>query len=369
MSTDLKHACHECGGNIAYPQHAFGAIVHCPHCGQQTTLGEKYPETPEPPATVKTRRVADTPLTAPASLSADGGGGNRKALLICLAVLALVVVLAGGVAVGMRSESQAKREVERKATEETEKAKAKVEAEEQAKATAKALAAAKQEAIAKAVAQVQREAIDRAAEVAAKAAKEQEEKKAQALAAKIARLKTNPVIWPLWEEADHDAIRITATKENEATLLYKTKGLTVKHSDMPDWLKTAAVAKHKDDGEALGLIRVVNGTTHDLRANPPGWVVIQRAVVIQIIDDGYLMIDESALYAPGAPSGSGVFKLLHNGFNRIFTKDTRLQVRGLSVGTYTYTRKAGDTVKVPVYDPGMPQGPLAKSAIPMAESP
>jgi hypothetical protein len=239
----------------------------------------------------------------------------------------------------------------------------------QAKANAKALAAAKEEAIAKAVAQVQKEAIEKAAEVAAKAAKEQEEKKAQALAAKIARLKTNPVIWPLWEEADHDAIRITQTKDNEATLLYKNKSLTVKHSDMPDWLKTAAVTKHKDDGEALGLIRVVNGTTYDLRTNPPGWVAIQRAVIIQIIDDGYLMIDESALYAPGAPSGSGVFKLLHNGFSRIFTKDTRMQVRGMSVGTYTYTRKAGDTVKVPVYDPGMPQGPLAKNAIPMAESP
>lgn len=42
MSDDLKHACHECGGNIAYPQHAFGVTIHCPHCGEQTTLGEKY---------------------------------------------------------------------------------------------------------------------------------------------------------------------------------------------------------------------------------------------------------------------------------------------------------------------------------------
>ncbi len=42
-SDELKHTCQECGGNVAYPAHASGSDVHCPHCGTKTTLGESYP--------------------------------------------------------------------------------------------------------------------------------------------------------------------------------------------------------------------------------------------------------------------------------------------------------------------------------------
>jgi len=56
MTESTKHICHECGGRIEYPKHAFGQSVNCPHCGQETTLGEIYPSAP----------IAHrTPLSAP----------------------------------------------------------------------------------------------------------------------------------------------------------------------------------------------------------------------------------------------------------------------------------------------------------------
>jgi hypothetical protein len=46
--SDLKHTCHECGGRIGYPEHAFGQTVACPHCSKETSLGEVYTTTPPP---------------------------------------------------------------------------------------------------------------------------------------------------------------------------------------------------------------------------------------------------------------------------------------------------------------------------------
>jgi len=330
----------------------------------QTTLGEKYPEIPEAPAVVKTKRITDVPVSPTASHST---GASHKPLLIGIAALCLVIVGATSafIVVSKRNEAERRQEESKRAASEAEAARRKAEAEEQAKAEAKAISQAKDEAVAKAVAQAKADVIATAAAAAAAKARQDEEAKAKAHAEKLERLKGIPSVWALWEEQDRSAIKFNQTRDTEAVLIHKSKSLTVKHEDMPDWLRTAAITKHKDDGESQGLIREVSGKTFDLRNNPAGWVVIPRAVVIQIIDDGYLMMDERALNDPGAPSGSGVFKLLHNGFSRIFTKDTRMQVRGMSVGTYTYRRKAGDTVKVPVYDPGMPIGPLAKTVVPM----
>ena len=42
--SDLKHACHECGRNIEYPEQMFGQTVSCPHCARETSLGEVYPD-------------------------------------------------------------------------------------------------------------------------------------------------------------------------------------------------------------------------------------------------------------------------------------------------------------------------------------
>lgn len=365
MSEDLKHACHECGGNIAYPQHAFGAIVHCPHCGMQTTLGEKYAETPEVPPLVRTKRIEAVPLPASFETASPTRSG-KTALVVGLVVACVLIAAAVGTFnyIGKRNETERSRETDRRIAAEAETARLKAEAEEQAKATAKAIAQAKDEAIAKAVAQAKASVIADAAVAAAAEAKREEEKKAKAQADKLERLKGFPAVWALWEEQDRSAIKINSTKDAEAVLIHKAKSVTAKYDDMPDWLKTTAMTKHKDDGEAQGLIREVNGTTYDLRNNPPGWVTIPRGQIIQVISDGYLVVNEQILNDPSTPS-AGTFKLLHNGFSRIFSEGTRMQVRGMSVGTYTYRRKAGDTIKVPVYDPGMPVGPLAKSVVRM----
>jgi len=117
MSDDLKHACHECGGNIAYPQHAFGAIVHCPHCGMQTTLGEKYASNvaiasalPQVPPVISPASMVGT--VAPGDLGSRGQsiqskvtgvtGARRLApgtAVLLAGVLGLLVVISGVVAI------------------------------------------------------------------------------------------------------------------------------------------------------------------------------------------------------------------------------------------------------------------------------
>jgi len=313
MSDDLKHACHECGGKIAYPQHAFGAIVHCPHCGMQTTLGEKYPEIPEAPAVVKTKRITDVPVSPAA---AHPTGASNRPLLIGIATLCVVIVGATSafIVVSKRNETERRQAESKRAASEAEAARLKAEAEEQAKAAAKAIAQAKDEAVAKAVAQAKADVIATAAAAAAAKTKQDEEAKAKANAEKLERLKGIPSVWALWEEQDRSAIKFIQTRDMEAVLIHKSKSLTVKHEDMPDWLRTAAITKHKDDGESQGLIREVNGRQYDLRTNPPGWITIQRCQIIQVIRDGYLVVNEQILNDP-TTSAAGTFKLLHNGFN------------------------------------------------------
>jgi|GEM_PF-3062910 len=370
MSDDLKHACHECGGNIAYPQHAFGAIVHCPHCGMQTTLGEKYQELPEAPPVVKTKRIVDMPASPAVP---NSSGTSHKPLLIGLAVLCLVIVGATSafIVVSKRNEAERRREESNRAAAEAEAAKLKAEAarlkaeaDEQAKAAAKAIAQAKDEAIAKAVAQAKADVIATAAAAAAAKAKQDEEAKAKAHAEKLERLIGIPSVWALWEEQDRSAIKVSRTRDTDAVLIHKGKSVTVKHEDMPDWLKTTAINKHKDDGESQGLIREVNGKQYDLRTNPPGWMTIPRCQIIQVIRDGYLVVNEQIANDPSV-AGYGTFKLLHNCFNRVFSEGTRLQVRGMTVGTYSYENKRGEFKRVPVIDPGMPVGPLASSVVRM----
>ena len=46
MSAYRKHACHECGRHIEYPEEMFGQAVNCPACARETTLGEVYPDAP-----------------------------------------------------------------------------------------------------------------------------------------------------------------------------------------------------------------------------------------------------------------------------------------------------------------------------------
>jgi S1-C subfamily serine protease len=167
----------------------------------------------------------------------------------------------------------------------------------------------------------------------------------------------------LWDEKDRSAIKIASTRPAEATLLYKGDSVIAKYEDMPDWLKTAAQAKHQQDGEAAGLIREVNGKTYDLRTAPAGWLKLPLAEVIQIVSDGYLMIDVASMRAANAQSK--VFKLKHNGLMRVLNTGDRVQIVAMSVGTYNYETKRLEMVRVPIYDPGMPMGRLRDRVVSM----
>jgi S1-C subfamily serine protease len=177
------------------------------------------------------------------------------------------------------------------------------------------------------------------------------------------RLKANPKAWALWEEKDHNTIKVVATRLTEATLQHNGAPLTVRYEDMPDWLRVSAQEKHRLDGEARGLVRELNGKTYDLRTAPPGWIALPPAEVIQILSDGYLMADAASMRQPNAPMRT--FKLIHNGLTRILNVGDRLQISAMSVGTYTYENRKFEIARVPVYDPGMPVGPLRERVVPM----
>src|SRR5262249_21423537 len=137
-----------------------------------------------------------------------------------------------------------------------------------------------------------------------------------------------------------------------------------KYTELPEWLRTAAQQKYKDEGEAKGLYRELNGKVYDLRTNPAGWVSLPTAEVVQIIEDGYIIVDRDSLQSDATLPK--VFKLKHNGLARILNSGDVIQVSAMSAGTYTYRNKNDDVRTVPVYDPGMPVGPLRERVVTMS---
>lgn len=370
MSEDAKHNCHECGGRIAYPQHAFGTTIHCPHCGQQTTLGEIYPDAPVVPDTVKTKRLPD-PLVVSATVALGdvpekAKPSLTKALVIGGVSFAFVVGISMAVFLGLRASADKKALAELSAAQAAEAA-AKATAEAAAKQVelGKQKAAAeereKAEAVAKAVAEAKAQAIAKAAADAAAAAKLEVERKAKAEAQRKERLKSNAAAMAIWEEPDQEAIRILAARLTDATLKHKTTTVNLKHDDMPDWLRAKTQNLYREEGEAKALIREIEGKFYDLRTNPAGWVQIRSAEVIQVLGEGaYLMRNDDT-------SGSfsiSVFKLKHNGLARILNINDRVQVNAFSAGTWTYNTKGGEVKTVPVYDPGLPVGPARDKIVP-----
>jgi hypothetical protein len=110
----------------------------------------------------------------------------------------------------------------------------------------------------------------------------------------------------------------------------------------------------------------VDGKIYDLRASPPGWVTLPAAEVIQIVEDGYLMMDVAFLYDR---LRAKAVKLKHNGLARILNTGDRIQITAMSVGTYTYENYNYEIRTVPVYDPGMPVGPLRERVVTMSRKP
>jgi S1-C subfamily serine protease/DNA-directed RNA polymerase subunit RPC12/RpoP len=340
MSDRIKGACVHCGGHIAYDDSNVGRTIQCPHCSESITLGGR------------------SPATKPVSPAANPMMNRKIGLALC-ALLAVTLAIALPVMSKSKqakerlaTEQAARRNLEEerlraeaeKAKAEAELTKAKLREEEQSRAAAKA----REEAQAKAAFEV---------------AQRKGEEKQRAEEATKKRVKSNPAVWALWQEQDHDAIRIISTRTGEATVQYKGGSVIANYDDMPDWLKSLAQTKHQQDGEAKGLIREVNGKTYDLRTSPAGWVALPAAEVIQIVNDGYLLIDVASLKQPYAQTK--VFKLKHNGLPRILNNGDRIQMTAMSVGTWLYENRRYEAKRVPVYDPGMPTGPLRERVVAM----
>lgn len=103
MSADPKHTCHECGGQISYPQDAFGTTVHCPHCQMQTSLGEIYPDTQAVPTPVQTKRL---PPTEAVTVETDGPKPSRHGhLAFVITAVASMLVIAMAVQYAMHTEA------------------------------------------------------------------------------------------------------------------------------------------------------------------------------------------------------------------------------------------------------------------------
>lgn len=77
MSTERKHTCQDCGGRISYPAHDYGTTVPCPHCGTQTSLGEKYASTAPPAKAVRSQQPPALPTVQTASRR-----GTKRLVLI-----------------------------------------------------------------------------------------------------------------------------------------------------------------------------------------------------------------------------------------------------------------------------------------------
>lgn len=359
MSDECKQACRFCGGHIAYDQAYAGQTIQCPHCGKEIALGGDHLSTQSHPPSGETARVAETHSAARRFFSPQ----RVVALTLLILLVTSLGVLGRRIAIKHQEEkqrraaaglAQKKAETDRneaaagKAKAEAEAAKLRAEQEEKARMIAKAAA-------------------DAEALAAAETARREAEEKAQREEEQKARVKKNPSVWALWEEQDHDTIRLVTTRVNDAILNHRGASVTAKYEDMPDWLRTAAQAKHREDGEAKGLIREAEGQIYDLRTSPAGWVPLPAAEVIQIVEDGYLLIDLASLYNRYAQTR--VFKLKHNGLARILNKGDRIQMTAMSAGTYTYVTKGDEISTVPVYDPGMPVGPLRARVVTMSGKP
>ena len=313
--------------------------------------------------------------------SLAGGGSGRapgKFWTIWRTLSAAIALITIATAFGIAQQVIAKRRLDAEGRKQSDLLQARTEADrsrsdaEKAKAEAetarlKAEGEERERSVVKAAAQAEEAAKTNAKLADAEAAKAKADQKLRTEEERRNRVRQNTLIWPLWEEADHAQIRLLATREHDASVRYKDAYLSVKYVDMPEWLMTAALKRHRDDGESKGQIREVNGRTVDLRTNPAGWVALPVAEVIQIVEDGYMLIDERSLRDRFAQTKA--FKLLHNGLARILNNGDRIQITAMSVGTYTYKTKGGETKTVPVYDPGMPIGPLREKVVTLGGKP
>lgn len=352
MSEPIKGNCIFCGGEIVFQESDVGRVVECPHCKRSMEVEAAS-------------AASEATGSIPSIRKQRSGFPNWKF------VLAACVVLIGVIAIGFVLFAEKNAEAQRisaeiaqmKAEQERLRAEADVAKAEAERAKAEVeltRAKLKEEEDAKAAEKARADALAQAAE---RTDRREVEEKQRLVDETKERLKNSPAVWALWEEQDHNAVKILATRPADATLRHKGASVVAKYNDMPDWLKTAAQTRHQLEGEAKGLIREVNGKTYDLRTSPPGWLMLPLSEVIQIVADGYLMRDVASI---GQPNGAErVFKLKHNGLMRVMNVGERVQLVAMSSGTYNYENKRLELMRVPIYDPGMPVGRLRDRMVPM----
>lgn len=351
MGEEIQDSCRLCGGHITYARKSGGKVIRCPHCEQEIILGDhrlggqprlvpKLPSVPSVECVIpKVSRFNPSRIIAAAA-----------ALLVLVTLVVAVIIFQK-----KKAETQHQAEVDRSTIEnehriKKEQAKAEVDAQKLKAEQEAATAAAKTIKDAKLAAAAENARIEAA-------------QKALRLAEITARVKQNPKLAALWEERDHEAIRIVSTRANDATINHNGRSFMAKYEDLPEWLRI----RHKDEGEAKGQIREVDGKIYDLRTSPGGWVALPLAEVIQIVDNGYLLIDSVSLNNPYARNK--VFKMKHNGFSRILNTGDRIQIIAMSVGTHTYETKENEIKTVPLYDPGTPVGSLRAMVVTFDGSP
>src|SRR4051812_49208818 len=349
MSELIKGNCVFCGGEMTFREEDIGQTVDCPHCRRsmevEAAVEEGAVEFAKGDGKAGELRKGGTTY-----LRSDGGGTRRRWVVPVIYLIFFAIV---GVGVGlllMQRDADARRtsaEIARLRLEQerlkTEAEKAKAEADRARAEVELARAKLKEEQEAKGAEKARADSLAQAAE---KSDRRDAEEKARNLEVVKSRLKGNPAVWALWEEPDRSTIKIASTRSGEATLLHKGESVIAKYEDMPEWLRTAAQAKFQQDGEAAGLIREVSGKTYDLRTSPAGWLKLPLAEVIQIVSDGYLMVDVGSLRAANAQPK--VFKLKHNGLMRVLNTGDRVQIVAMSAGTYNYENKRLEMVRVPI---------------------
>lgn len=350
MGEEIQDSCRLCGGHITYARKSGGKVIRCPHCEQEIILGD-HRLGGQPRLVPKLPSVPSVECVIPKVSRFN----PSRIIAAAAALLVLVTLIAGRVIIFQKkkAETQHQAEVDRITIEnehriKKEQAKAEVDAQKLKAEQEAATAAAKTIKDAKLAAAAENARIEAA-------------QKALRLAEITARVKQNPKLAALWEERDHEAIRIVSTRPNDATINHNGRSFMAKYEDLPEWLRIRAQTKYKDEGEAKGQIREVDGKIYDLRTSPGGWVALPLAEVFQIVDNGYLLIDSVSLNS--AYAQNKVFKLKHNGFSRILNTGDRIQITAMSVGTYTYETKENEIKTVPLYDLGMPVGPLRATVV------
>lgn len=350
MDKEIQDSCRLCGGDITYARKSAGKVIRCPYCEQEIILGD-HRLGGEPRLVIKLPSVPSVECVIP-----KVSRFNPSRIIAAAAALLVLVTLVVAVIIFRKQ----KAETQRRAEED------KIQIEHQTQIIQEALKAevdaqklkAEQEAATAAAKTIK----DAKLAAAAENARIKAAQKALQLAEIKARVKQNRELAALWEEPNHEAIRIVSTPGDDAKINHNGRSFMAKYEDLPEWLRI----RYKDEGEAKGKIREVDGKIYDLRTSPAGWVALPLAEVLQIQDDGYLLFDvasQNSIYGP-----LKVFKVKQNGFSRIFNTGDRIEITAMSVGVYSYKTKDGINKTVPHYDGGMPVGPLRATVVTFAGS-